>query len=317
MRWVVIAAVVGGLGTAAIAQPSPPDKARAKELYQSAEAAMAARDYDTAVRDYGAAYEVTRDPVLFYKIGTANERAGKCPVAVIYYRRYLAEAKPTPAFIDITNARIKACEPAATVDKPAAPTADKPVVDNKPVDKPVDKPAEPIQKPTVDKPDTTAPAEGAKDDPKTAMGAFVGSREKPAGKDVLTARDRGAWLFVTGSVALVTIGAVLAYSADSAENDINDLYVGLSGNPPVFDRTTKALYDDMVAEGERYEMLSWISFGLAGATAGVAAYLFWREHDRAAHEKPTVTPTVTPTVSPTVSPMVSKDGAGVRAVFSF
>ena len=313
MRWVVIAAVVGGLATAAIAQPSPPDKARAKELYQSAEAAMTARDYDTAVRDYGAAYEITRDPVLFYKIGTANERAGKCPVAVIYYRRYLAEAKPTPAFIDITNARIKACEPAAAVDtdKPI----DKPVVVDKPVDKPVaDRPIDkavadrPSDKPVADKPVDTPvdPADGPKDDPKTAMGAFVGSREKPAGKDVLTARNRGAWLFVTGSVALVTVGAVLAYSADSAENDISDLYVGLSGNPPVFDRATKALYDDMIAEGERYEMLSWISFGLAGATAGVAAYLFWREHDRAAHEKPV-----------TVTPTVSKDGAGVRAVFSF
>ncbi|HNU08438.1 MAG TPA: hypothetical protein PKO33_11785, partial [Pyrinomonadaceae bacterium] len=42
--------------------------------------------------------------------------------------------------------------------------------------------------------------------------------------------------FVTGSIALVTIGAVLAYSADSAENDITDLYVGLSGNPPIYDR---------------------------------------------------------------------------------
>jgi hypothetical protein len=251
---------------------------------------MAQQDYETAVRDYGAAYEITRDPVLFYKIGTANERAGKCPVAVIYYRRYIAEAKPTPAFIDITNARIKACEPASAV-------ADKPVVPP-PADKPVDKPA--------DKPEPVAvdPADAPKEDPKTAMGAFVGSRD--ANKNapiVMTSRNRSAWLFVTGSIALVTVGAVLAYSADSAENDINDLYVGLSGIPPVFDRQTKALYDDMVAEGERYEKLSWISFGLAGATAGVAAILFWRESRR---EKPV-----------TVTPTVTKDGAGVRAVFSF
>ncbi|MGE0404556.1 MAG: hypothetical protein AB7T06_48045, partial [Kofleriaceae bacterium] len=67
----------------------------------------------------------------------------------------------------------------------------------------------------------------------------------------------------------------------------------------------KALYDDMVAEGERYARLSWISFGLAGVTAGAAAFLFWRGHDQAKTDKPAVTPTVT------------KDGAGVRAVFSF
>jgi hypothetical protein len=293
MRALVIAAVVGGLATAALAQPAP-DKANAKELYQSAEAAMAAQDYVTAARDYGAAYEISHDAVLFYKIGTANERAGKCPVAVIYYRRYLAEAKPTPAFIDITNARIKACEPTA-VDTPPVPPVEKPV--EQPVEKPVEKPAE--------KPSET-PTEPAKDDAKTAMGAFVGSRDTGSHAPALTSRNRTAWLFVTGSIALVTVGAVLAYSADSAENDIADLYVGLSGNPPVFDRETKALYEDMIAEGHRYERLSWISFGLAGATAGAAAYLFWREHQRSEHAKPL-----------TVTPTVSKDGAGVNAVIRF
>ena len=297
MRLIAIAAIVGGLATAAFAQA--PDRERAKELYQSAEAAMTAKDYEAAVRDYGAAYEITRDPILFYKIGTANERLGKCPVAIIYYRRYLAEGKPPPAFVDITNARIKACDPEPTVaDPPVEPPVEKPV---EPIEKQIETQAAPVEKP-IEPADATPP----KEDPKTAMGAFVGSREGSNGPpQVLTARNRGAWLFVTGSIALVTVGAVLAYSADSAENDIHDLYVGFGGNPPVFDRDTKALYDDMVAEGERYERLSWVTFGLAGVTAGAAAFLFWREHDRAKHEKPIVTPTVT------------KDSAGVRAVFSF
>lgn len=297
MRLVVIAVIVGGLATDAIAQPAP-DRERARELYKSAEAAMAAQDYETAVRDYGAAYELSKDPVLFYKIGTANERAGKCPVAVIYYRRYLSQAKPTPAFVDITNARIKACEP----DQPAV--GDKPAVD-KPSDKPVDKP---LEKPAPVTPPTEVPtAEPAKEDPKTSMGGFVGSRDNAAGdKTALTSRHRGAWLFVTGSVALITIGAVLAYSADSAENDINDLYVGLSGNPPVFDRETKALYDEMVAEGERYEKLSWAALGLAGVTGGIAAILFYREHRRTKDAK-----------SVTVTPTATANGAGVRAVITF
>lgn len=298
MRAVVIALLLL-TGPAAAQAPTGGDKARAKELYASAETAMAAQDYETAARDYGAAYELSRDPVLFYKIGTANERAGKCPVAVIYYRRYLVEAKPTPAFVDITNARIKACEPTAASDTPAdKPTA--PPAPDKPADTPTPTPVATPDKPADPPGDTTTPT---KDEPKTAMGAFVGGRDKPADKTVLTARDRGAWLFVTGSIALVTIGAVLAYSADSAENDITDLYVGLSGNPPIYDRETRRLYEEMIAEGERYETLSWISFGLAGATAGVAAYLFWRER---ATEKPAA-----------IAPSVTKDGAGVRAVFSF
>ncbi len=294
MRAVVIALLF--LTGPAVAQ-TPDDKARAKELYASAEKAMTEKDYDAAARDYGAAYELTHDPVLFYKIGTANERAGKCPVAVIYYRRYLATANPTPAFVDITNARIKACDPNATTD--AAPVA---TTDKAPAPEPAPTP------PPATEPPTQTPVEAdttpaAKDEPNTAMGAFVGSREKPGDDAQLTARNRTAWLFVTGSIALVTVGAVLAYSADSSENDINDLYVGLSGNPPVFDRETKRLYEEMIAEGERYERLSWVSFGLAGATAGVAAILFWRESKR---EQPV-----------TVTPTVSKDSAGVRAVFSF
>ncbi|MFN0247341.1 MAG: hypothetical protein ACKV2T_10675 [Kofleriaceae bacterium] len=284
----------------ALAQPSEIDKARAKELYTAAENAMAAQDYDTAARDYGAAYELSRDPVLFYKIGTANERAGKCPVAVIYYRRYLATAKPTPAFVDITNARIKACEPDKPAEKPSDPPTTPTTPPTAPVDTPADKPTTPVDAPAEPANPTTEPA---KEDPKTAMGSFVGSRDKPGDKVALTSRHRGAWLFVTGSIALVTVGAVLAYSADSAEKDVEDLYTGISGNPPIYDRETKRLYDDLIEEGERYEMLSWVSFGLAGVTAGVAAYLFWRAPNP---EKPA-----------TITPTVTKDSAGVRAVFSF
>jgi hypothetical protein len=306
MRAVVISLLL--LTGVAVGQPSTPsgdDKARAKELYTSAEKAMAAQDFETAARDYGAAYELSRDPVLFYKIGTANERAGKCPVAVIYYRRYLAAAKPTPAFVDITNARIKACDPSAP-DKPAEPTPVAPT-DPKPVAPVEPTPVGPTSAEPANEDPKTDPKTGepTNEDPKTAMGGFVGAREKPGDKVALTSRNRTAWLFVTGSIALVTVGAVLAYSADSAENDISDLYVGLSGNPPIFDRETKRLYEELIEEGERYETLSWVSFGLAGATAGVAAYLFWRESKRPSEKPVTVTPTVT------------KDGAGVRAVFSF
>jgi hypothetical protein len=91
------------------AQPSAPDIARAKELYQLAETAMAEQRHGDAARDYGAAYDITKDPVLFYKIGAANERGGKCDVALIYYRRYLREAKPNEQFTTLTRERITAC----------------------------------------------------------------------------------------------------------------------------------------------------------------------------------------------------------------
>ncbi len=101
-------------------------------------------------------------------------------------------------------------------------------------------------------------------------------------------RDRGAWLLVASSIGFVTIGSVLAYSANSAESDISDLYQGFTGTPASFDDKTRATYDALVAEGERYERLSWVSFGLAGATA-IGAIILFKTGDR---ERPvTVTPT--------------------------
>ncbi|HLL23434.1 MAG TPA: hypothetical protein VK427_14955, partial [Kofleriaceae bacterium] len=104
------------------------------------------------------------------------------------------------------------------------------------------------------------------------------------------------------SIALLTVGAVLAYSANAAENDVSDLYVGLEGRPPVFDTRTRKRYDDLVAEGERYERLSWVSFGLAAGLAAAATVWFYAGRDE--H-----TPVITPTVSP--------GGAGATATLRF
>src|SRR4051812_37587436 len=111
------AAVAGALGmalagatTPSIGQAEPaPDLERARELYRSAESAMQDGRYDDAARDYGAAYELSADPALFYKIGHASERAGKCDVALVYYARYLRDGHPTEQFAASTRDRITAC----------------------------------------------------------------------------------------------------------------------------------------------------------------------------------------------------------------
>lgn len=99
----------GALGPPIVRAEPAPDLARARELYQSAEVAMQDGRYDAAARDYGAAYELSADPALFYKIGRASERAGKCDVALRYYARYLREGKPTEQFAALTRERMAAC----------------------------------------------------------------------------------------------------------------------------------------------------------------------------------------------------------------
>lgn len=103
-------------------------------------------------------------------------------------------------------------------------------------------------------------------------------------------RHRGPWLLVGGSLALATAGAVLAYSANTAERDVRDLYVGLNGTPPAFNATTRKLYDDAIAEGRRDQNLSRASFSVAGALALGAAV--WFALDRS--ERVTVAPAVAP-----------------------
>ena len=247
MRGLVAATFVMCVAARSFAQPAEsasPDYARATELYNAATQAMNEGRGDDAARDFIAAFEITQDPVLFFKIGSAYEKAGKCPTAIGYYERYLAEAKPDEAFVTTTKQRIDACKATLPTAKPdVAPTV--------------------LPKP--DAPAATPMVEPSKN------------------------QDR-AWLFVGGSLAFVTAGVVLAYSAESAEQDIKDLYISNGGNPPEFDAETKERYDDLVAEGDRYQYLAWTSFGLAAGCAIGATIFFLRDRN----DEVSVTPIVTP-----------------------
>jgi hypothetical protein len=236
------------------AAPTEPDFARATELYNAATQSMTDSRFDDAARDYLAAYEITKDPVLFFKIGTAYEKAGKCGDALGYYERYLSEAKPDENFTLLTRDRIDACRATLSAKAPEAARpapAPLPATEPTPAPAPLPEPSAPITMPSRN-------------------------------KDV-------AWLFVGGSLAFITAGAVLAYSVSSAEQDVKDLYVSDNGRPPDFDAETRERYDDLVAEGKRYEYLAWTSFTLAAGCALGATMFFLR-----ARNDITVAPIVTP-----------------------
>jgi len=288
---VLLGLVVGGavLAPSSRAQPAP-DFARAKDLYLAAEQAMAEGRFTDAIRDYGATFELTHDPVLFYKIGSAHEKAGKCDVALIYYGRYIKEARPTDRYVELTKARVRACggdDRLTVVNRLPEPGPGRATGSAAPTDAGSGAGA------------TDGSAAGSAD-PVAAGGSAVvaGAGSASAQGVTMSGRHRGAWLLVTTSIAFVTIGSILAYSANSAESDVSDLYQGFTGTPASFDAGTRATYDDLVAEGRRYEKLSWVSFGLAGVTALSAVILFKAGGDERAVK-----------VSPTASP----DGAGVRA----
>ena len=314
-----------GLATLAVrseAQPTP-DFARAKQLYDTASSELDKGAYTDAVRDFGAAYEITKDPVVFYKIGVANEKAGKCDVALVYFARYVREAKPAQHFIDVTKEHVAACG------------GDWRALEAKPVDKtdtlagmdtgsgsasvgmgktlPTGTGLTSSGSGSYEISTTPSNADaGSGSDAGSAMGSDAVGSDVGAGSAAPPAPAIGhrhtrdlPWLMVGGALAFVTAGAVLAYSASSSEQDIRDLYVGLDHTSPVFDAKTQQRYQELLDEGHRYQYLSWGSFAIATGFAAAATILFVRDHDEQDQQRVIVTPTA------------SGNSAGVSATIRF
>jgi len=273
MRVAISGALAGLLVASSVtAQPTPapapaPDLAHAKVLYDAANQAMADGRYEDAVQSYGAAYDITHDPILFFKIGTANEKAGRCDVALIYFGRYLREGKPDPHFQQLAQDHIRACggDPRNLVTTAPSDTGSAASVP----------PPEPSGSGSATLPALTGSGSAATD---VALGSAAVL--PPAPPPPRAHGNDAAWLMVGGGLAFATLGAVLAYSANSSEQDLQDLYVGLDGKPPTYDASVAKRYQSLVDEGNRYEHLSWGSFGIAGGFAVAATILFLRHPDR-------------------------------------
>jgi hypothetical protein len=266
--------------TSVVAQP---DVEKAKELYQAAELAMKENRFVDAARDYGAAYEASKEPAVCYKIASARARAGRCDTAVIYYRRYLREGKPSEQHAQLTRERITACGGDTTGDTGSGSAGSADVGSGSAA------PGSAGSQGSADAGSAIAPVD-----------AGSGSAVAPT---AIAPRHRVAWLLVGGSIATITLGAVLAYSADAAERDVSDLYVGLGGVPPQYTPQTQKRFDDLVAEGKRYEKLSWAAFGIAGALAVGATIRFLTDKE--------------PAKESVVAPVVTPKGAGVSATWRF
>jgi hypothetical protein len=282
-----------------------PDYKKAAEHYNDAEKAMESSQFELAAREYGIAYEITKDPVLFYKIASANDKAGDCAAALIYYKRYLKEASPDESFKKLTDERIAHCA-AATGDTGTGGTGD-------------------TGTGAIDGGGggTIAPALGDDDDDDGAGSTDPGTDPGAGGTDFGEGgpsfiddqpswKKSAAWISVGATVALATAGAVLGLSASSREEDVQNLidFRNSEGRPATFEGNTRDRYEQLADEGESFNTYSTIAFGAAGVAAACAVTFFILDltSDKPSSEAGERT---------TIAPVVSDDGAGVTAAWTF
>lgn len=265
--------------TAGLAWAQPDYKAAA-EHYKAAEAAMASADYNAAALEYGIAFDITKDPILFFKIGQANDKAGRCPVALTYYNRYLREGNPSPEYRALTEERVAACNAPATTDPGTG------VVDPGPGD---------------GDPDVTPPDDGA--------GLGVGAPTGPSFIDQPASWKRtGGWVATGLTIGLVAAGVVLTMSAEGSEEDLQSLIDFRNAGRPVRYDEVRDQYESLDADGKRFNTLATAAFIGAGATAAIAVTLFVL--DRGSSSKPAEATTA-------LRPVIDRHGAGVAFGWEF
>jgi hypothetical protein len=319
--WAVIcaAALAAALAASAGAQkPDQKDLAKANKHYQLAEKAAADKRWKDAAREYGIAYEHSRDPVLFFKLAGAYQSAGDCGSALIYYKRYLAEAKPNEQFKKLTEERIAECEASgATGD--TGDTGDTGATDTGATD-------------TGDTGATDTGDTGPTDTGDTAgdsgtLSPFDGEDDPPIPTDTTPTSDpsvggepswqrTAAWISVGIAVAFGTTGGVLGLAAGSREDDIQaqiDFRDPTSQAPARFEGNAAVRYDDLVEQGKRFELLSLVSFAAAGAAVGAAVVFFILDPGPEAADGSAASGSPGPMLAPAVGP----DTIGVSAGWRF
>jgi len=274
-----------GLAFLGVSRPAhaqqQPDYARARQAYKKAEAAFAKGEYAIAAREFGVAYEITKDPVLFYKIAEAQEKSGDCDTAVVYYGRYLREAKPDAEYKKLTQAALKRCGAGATTAKPDTGSGSTSGAGSG-TGAGADTGTGAGSSDTGAGADTGAGSSdtGAGADTGTGGGAsFDGGGGTPpphVDDDGSRWKRTAAWVSVGLTVGLATTGAVLGLSASSRQEDLQNLidFRSVEGNPTTFDGSIKDKYENLVDEGKKFDTLSKVAFAAAGGTAILATVFF-------------------------------------------
>jgi tetratricopeptide (TPR) repeat protein len=280
------------------ADQAKPDYAAAKKHYAEAEKAAQEKDWARAAKEYGVAYEITRDPVLFFKLGNAYQLSGDCTRAVEYYERYIAEANPSDEYRADTQTRIANCNTslAGATTEPAEP----------------DDPAPPEE--TTPTPATTTTPGLEEASAEDSAEVNVGTDSEQVGQptfldDEPTWQETAAWTSVGVSFALLSVSAILGLSADSREEDIDNLfrYRDSEGNPAEYTETVRKRHESLIEEGEDLNTMSMVALGLAGVST-VSAVVFFVLDSSASNESEGLS---------SIRPTLSEDSVGVSAGWTF
>ncbi len=255
-----------------------PDFVAAKKHYSAAESAAKAQDWSTAAKEYGVAYEITRDPVLFFKLGNAYQLSGDCTRAVEYYERYIAEAKPSEEYKVDAKSRITKCNAASSGGTENSDLA-----------------------PATTDAGGSAAVPGLEENQNSGVD-LVGTDSESVGQptfidDEPTWQETAAWTSIGVSVAFLSASAILGLSANSREEDIDNLisFRDGDGNPAEFDPNIQQRYDKLVDEGEQLNTLSLVALGLAGVSAASAIVFFVLDSSSSPEDDGlrSITPTIT------------------------
>jgi len=279
-------------------------------------AAFGVKHYKTAAAEFLAAYEIVKDPVLWYNIGESRERAGNGKGAVEAYRAYL-KGVPTAqdrVAVDLRIKRIVArryklpsqsspgdnpaavarvtppppVAPPPVAPTPAAPTtprpvAPAPVVTAPPPVAPSPSPPpvhlEPAPAPVV----TTSPAP-------LAPAPTLVDRQPPRSRKLWT----GAWVSFGITLAALGAGVGLSVAANARGNDLAERasFVRPDGQPNAFDPVQQSAYTQIADEGRLYERVAIGCYAAAGVAAVATTVLFIVDGRRNKASHAMVAPTV-------------------------
>jgi hypothetical protein len=253
MRSIFLVAIVLAASTA-VAQPKKKTKLspEAKQHMELALAAYGKADYDTAAREFGAAYEIDKEPSLLYGMAQAKRLGGHCAEAVPLYQRYL-ETKPNKSQVAAARSGIKLCEGAAS----------KPTPDPTP-------PPDPTPAPASDPPPTPdpTPAPPAADPVAPPVDPVVVASPPPPPRDAPPwYTDRLAGFVTLGGIAVAGIGVgyLVAYRGTMSDAD----------GAMFLDE-----YDDLLAKATTQRRIAVVGLGV-GSAAIISGVLLYTMRDRA------------------------------------